>query len=84
MTYLFTKQSKQYTRHHLILSPFFPGTGQIARGPARLHRPAQHPGKQVLQHDTKQQRGGKVVITTLLLTVIYSPRYYSLTRAATR
>ena len=37
------------------------GTGQAAGGPARLHRPAQHPGEQVLQHDAEQRRGGEAV-----------------------
>ena len=39
----------------------FTGTGQAPGGPARLHRPAEHPGEQVLQHDPEQQRGGKAV-----------------------
>ena len=37
------------------------GVGQTAGGPARLHRPSEHPGEQVLQHDAEQQRGGEAV-----------------------
>ena len=41
----------------LILSCLFPGTGEAFGGPARLHRPPEHSGKQVLLHDAGQQRG---------------------------
>ena len=37
------------------------GVGQDVGGPARLHRPPEHPGEQVLQHDAEQQRGGEAV-----------------------
>ena len=38
------------------------GAGEAAGGPARLHRPPEHPGEQVLQHDAEQQRGGEAVV----------------------
>ena len=37
------------------------GDRQADGGPARLHRPAEHPGEQVLLHGPKPRRGGEVV-----------------------
>ena len=58
------KHSVNLCTHCIHISLHFlsvAGAGEAAGGPARLHRPPQHPGEQVLQHDAEQQRGGEAV-----------------------
>ena len=51
----------QTTMYQVIEHFFVSGTCQTARGPARLHRLAEHSREQILQHDTEQQRGRETV-----------------------